>query len=284
MSRLALPGLPGTVGRRRSPGRLGLVLAAAAAAGAAAVVCAARAAALCLGRQPRWPDLVPATKTRVRAKGLAPARRSRGQGLGFGTPPVSDEPLVGYDAGPRELAVLKYPHPALRRPNALVEEFDERLRNLANNLMDAMYKEADPPGLGLAAPQVGVNVRVMVFNALRDYGRENRHGEKVFVNPRIVDKSDKTCTMFEACLSFPEMEGPVVRPSWVEVEANDLDGKLQKVRFEGDEARVFQHEYDHLDGVLYVDRLEEEERAKVQPVLNRLTAQYKARGGKQPAL
>eukprot|EP00415_Alexandrium_ostenfeldii_P004063 UN4063 len=75
------------------------------------------------------------------------------------------------------------------------------------------------------------------------------------------------------------MEGPVIRPMWVEVEAFDLEGQPFKRRIEGEEARVFQHEYDHLDGVLYVDRMLEDDMPMVQKVLNKLIADYKAGSG-----
>lgn len=203
---------------------------------------------------------------------------------GFNMPKVNDDPPEGYDKGPMELNIVKYPHPLLRRPNVLVERFDDGLRQLAENLFAAMYRETDPPGIGLAAPQVGINLRVMVYNSLRAAEALNREGELVFVNPKIVAHSDENVEMFEACLSFPKMEGPVVRPIWIEIEAVDLDGKPYSRRIEGIEARVFQHEYDHLDGVLYVDRLAEGDRAEVQLVLDHMVQDYDAGGGKQQAL
>jgi len=204
--------------------------------------------------------------------------------VGFGQSMVSDAPVTDYDTGPKELTIVKYPHPALRRPNALVENFDEKVRQLADNLFTAMYKEDDPPGIGLAAPQVGVNVRMMVYNPLRTVEAENREGNKVFVNPQIVARSEDKEEDYEACLSFPKIDGQVSRPIWVEIEAVDVDGNPIRERFEGDEARVFQHEFDHLDGVVYVDHLEADERKRVQPKLDKFIMEYEARGGKEPAL
>lgn len=204
---------------------------------------------------------------------------------GFNMAKVSDEPPVGWDERPMKLEVLRYPHPLLRRQNAEVEQFDGRLKQLAENLFAAMYAETDPPGIGLAAPQVGVNVRVMVYNAKRTETALNRDGEEVFVNPRIVAHSDEKGEMFEACLSFPKMEGPVVRPNSIRIEAFDLDGnRIERTLEDPIEARVFQHEYDHLDGVLYVDRLHEDDRPQVERTLKGLVSDYKAGGGKDPKL
>jgi len=305
----ALPGQPSDLGRRRRchlNAAVVIAVAGAAGAAAAAAVAAATAAAaflrpLCsavpLAVRERPSAVAAAAASRgsgarrarcpARGTGAPPAKRPRPQRplrRGFSMPKVSDEPPVGYDTGPKELSIMRYPHPALRRPNAAVEKFDEKLRQLAENLFRAMYKEDDPPGIGLAAPQVGVNLRVMVYNAKRTETQLNRDGEEVFVNPRITASGDEKEEMFEACLSFPQMEGPVVRPAWIEVEAWDLEGRPYTRRIEGDEARVFQHEYDHLDGVLYIDRLEEDNRRAVQKTLDRLVDEYSAGGGKQPAL
>jgi len=216
-------------------------------------------------------------------KGLAALKRKRPPRRGFSMPKISDEPPEGYDAGPKRLTIVRYPHPALRRPNAEVDVFDGRLRQLAENLFRAMYEERDPPGIGLAAPQVGVNVRVLVYNGLRTPEADNPEGETVFVNPRITAFGDDRDEAYECCLSFPKMEGPVIRPMWVEVEAVDLEGRPFQRRIEGEEARLFQHEYDHLDGVLYIDRMDEADMPSVKRQLNQLVSDYKVGGGKQPA-
>merc|ERR1719343_965449 len=140
------------------------------------------------------------------------------------------------------LNVVQYPHPALRHANARIEVFDERLKQLAQNLFLTMYAQGD--GIGLAAPQVGINLRVMVYNdqMAAEWGREE--GETVFVNPEIVASSEDMDVETESCLSFPRMKGPVSRPIWVEVEAQDFEGNPFRRRIEGFEARLFQHEYD----------------------------------------
>jgi peptide deformylase len=127
-------------------------------------------------------------------------------------------------------------------------------------------------GVGLAAPQVGINKRLMVYNESGD--RKKWMQEVVMVNPKIVEFSTAKDVENEGCLSFPDMRGDVERSKWIKVEALNLKGKKIKKKFTGWEARIFQHEYDHLDGVVYVDRLSEEGRKEVQPKLDELVAKF----------
>ena len=90
------------------------------------------------------------------------------------------------------------------------------------------------------------------------------------INPKITEFSEAKDVETEGCLSFPDMSGDVERSKWVKVEAMSMKGKKIKRKFSGWEARIFQHEYDHLDGTVYVDRLSEEGRAEVQPKLDAL--------------
>ena len=94
------------------------------------------------------------------------------------------------------------------------------------------------------------------------------------VNPQIVEFSEAKDVEIEGCLSFPNMNGKVERSKWIKVEAQNLKGKKIKKKFKGWEARIFQHEYDHLDGVVYIDRLDEEDRSEVQPVLDELVEEF----------
>ena len=109
-------------------------------------------------------------------------------------------------------------------------------------------------GIGLAAPQVGVNKRVMVFNDKADDG-----------------KSD---IREEGCLSFPQINGDVVRSTWIDVEYATVAGEVTKKRFDGMAARVFQHEYDHLDKILFIDRFDENDRAMNQKRLDKYIKKY----------
>ena len=201
-------------------------------------------------------------------------------GLGFNMKKVSDEPLTDYDSGPKLFEILKYPHPSLRRPNEAVTSFGPKLKQLSENLFRTMYARDD--GCGLAAPQCGVNLRVMVYNYLRTLESIDHSGETVFVNPRITASSEDRDEELEGCLSFPGFGAPVVRPIWVEVEAVDLEGTPYTKRLEGEEARIFQHEYDHLDGVVYIDHVTDEDKQVIAPQLKKLISDYSAGGGKDP--
>lgn len=113
---------------------------------------------------------------------------------------------------------------------------------------------------------------MMVYNDTGDQRKFAR--ETVLVNPRIVEASDARDVAEEGCLSFPDMSGDVERSKWIKVEALNLRGKRMRKKFKGWEARIFQHEYDHLDGVLYVDRLTEEGRQGVRGRLDELVAEF----------
>ncbi len=138
--------------------------------------------------------------------------------------------------------------PVLRQRARRVTDIDGALVRLADDMIDTMY---EAPGLGLAAPQVGVQKRLFVW----DMGE----GPQVIVNPEIVE-SDGEWLYDEACLSVPGLSWEIVRPKTVHLVGRDLDGN--EMSFEADEleARLFQHEIDHLDGTLLIERLDSEER------------------------
>jgi peptide deformylase len=171
-----------------------------------------------------------------------------------------------------DLTIVKYPHPALRHENAEItpdELKDGSIAKLAKEMLLVMYAAE---GVGLAAPQVGVNKRLMVYNESGD--RKKWLDEMIFVNPSITGLSEATEMGEEGCLSFPDMGGEVDRHKWIKVEAVNLKGKKVKRKFVGWEARIFQHEYDHLDGTVYVDRLTDEGRKEVQPRLDELVDEF----------
>jgi peptide deformylase len=144
--------------------------------------------------------------------------------------------------------IVKYPDPVLQRPTEKVTEFDEELRTLAADMFESMYKAI---GIGLAAPQVGVGKRITVIDLSN---QKNSKDKIVLVNPEIVHKEGKQVEE-EGCLSLPDIRDKVARAAKVKVRAQDLDGKT--IELEGTEllARAFQHEIDHLDGILFPWRL-----------------------------
>ena len=188
----------------------------------------------------------------------------------FSSPPSKEEVDPGAVEG-TDLLIVKYPHPSLRAKNEEVALPDEQesILKIGKEMLKVMYAAE---GVGLAAPQVGVNKRLMVYNPSGDSTKWLE--EKILVNPTIVEFSDAKDEEIEGCLSFPDMNGEVIRSKWIKVEALTPKGRKVKKKFKGWEARIFQHEYDHLDGTVYTDRLSEETKEKVQPRLNELIEEY----------
>lgn len=141
----------------------------------------------------------------------------------------------------------------LSRPSLPVEKFDEELRSLVDDLFDTLDTR---PGIGLSACQIGVLKRVFVVR-LDDGVR------RVFVNPQITGTSAETSVYEEGCLSIPEIWGDVVRPKSVSMFAYDQNGRPFNIDAEGLLARCVQHENDHLDGRLFIDRLPAETRERL---------------------
>ena len=140
--------------------------------------------------------------------------------------------------------------PVLRQRAAEINEIDGRVARMVDDMLPAMY---DAEGIGLAAPQVGIQRRLFVFDLY------DGDGPQTLINPVIVE-SDGEWTYTEGCLSVPGLTFDIVRPKQVHIVGRDLDGN--EVSIEADEllARLFQHELDHLDGVLLIDHLEKAER------------------------
>jgi len=136
--------------------------------------------------------------------------------------------------------------PVLRSKAKKVEKVTEKTNQLIDNMFETMYEE---DGVGLAAPQVGMLKRIAVI----DIGEDN---PIVLINPEIIEESGKAI-MEEGCLSIPERTGEVIRSKNIKVRSLDREGKQIEFEAEGFEARAIQHEMDHLDGVLFIDKLVE---------------------------
>lgn len=145
--------------------------------------------------------------------------------------------------------------PTLRQPTKMVTVFDPRLAKLVGAMLAVMHREE---GVGLAAPQIGVLSRVMVW---RD--PENEDLEYAFINPQIVSRSEECTTAGEGCLSVPGCTVEVSRNDEVVVTAQDLEGTPLTLEASGIVARIMQHEIDHLDGRLILDRATPDERRRV---------------------
>ena len=158
-------------------------------------------------------------------------------------------PVINTIEWKSPLEILKYPHPQLRAQNARIGVFDDTLKKHTDEMFEIMYQD---DGVGLAAPQVGVNLRLMVFN---ESGVKGQGQEIVLVNPKIISTNDKKDEFEEGCLSFPEIYANIIRPTRVKIKAQDLEGKKFQLGLTGFPARIFQHEYDHLEGKLFHDRM-----------------------------
>ncbi len=164
---------------------------------------------------------------------------------------VSGEKVSG--AKPNEKSakihtVVKWPDPVLSKPGAAVTVFDAKLKKLVEEMFESMYAAQ---GIGLAAPQISISQRITVIDVSF---KKNPADKVVLINPEIVERRGKQVEE-EGCLSLPEIREKVSRAEWVKVKAQDVTGKWFEL--EGDEllARAVQHEIDHLDGVLFIDRL-----------------------------
>lgn len=163
------------------------------------------------------------------------------------------------------LKIITFGHPDLVQASAPVKRVDQEIKELVHDMLRTMYKA---PGVGLAAPQVDVLKRVCVVG----FDENGRHEELALINPRITDYFGQETGYDEGCLSFPGIHSVVFRPSGIMVEAIDLQEEPVRFYAEGFMARVLQHEIDHLDGVLFVDRLEPAAREKLVQQLARLEA------------
>jgi peptide deformylase len=148
-----------------------------------------------------------------------------------------------------ELPILIAPDPRLRGKAKSVTTVDGRVRRLMEDMLDTMYAA---PGIGLAAPQVGILERIVVVDVS---GRNEPSAPMRLVNPQVVWSSEETDSGEEGCLSIPEQYAEVVRPSRVRVTYQDEKGAPREIEADGILARCLQHEIDHLDGVLFVDHL-----------------------------
>jgi peptide deformylase len=146
------------------------------------------------------------------------------------------------------LRIVKYPHPALRHKSKSLVHVDGELKNIIRGMFDLMYEQK---GIGLAANQVGLPYRLFILNLEGDPTKAPEH---VFLNPAILRRSG-TVEADEGCLSFPEIYAPVKRADKIVLSAYDLAGREVQYDLDGLFARAAQHEYDHLDGVLFIDRL-----------------------------
>jgi peptide deformylase len=172
-----------------------------------------------------------------------------------------------------QLPLLYYGHKLLRTKCEPVAEITDEIRQLAWNMVETMDIM---DGVGLAAPQVGRLIRLFV---LRNYietsdGHLTLSEPRFYINPKLSQPSKETSIEAEGCLSVPGLRGRVERPLKIVVEATDLHGQSFIEEVEGHNARVRMHENDHLNGVLFLDRMETNQRKKLEPLLKQIEKKY----------
>ena len=182
---------------------------------------------------------------------------------------------------PADLTIELYPAPVLRQ-KAVPVDLNDEVRAVARRMIELMR---DAEGIGLAAPQVGLPWRMFVTEVPGyEDGPPGDPAEwetepRVYINPELSDPVGPAEPMSEGCLSLPDIRGDVIRPAGITITATDLEGNRFSVRGAGLLARCWQHEYDHLDGVLILDRMNEMHRRKHRPLIREMERDAGLRGG-----
>jgi peptide deformylase len=166
------------------------------------------------------------------------------------------------------LEIVLWPDPVLLAGTQPVEKVDDRVRQVVAEMRRVMFELR---GVGLAAPQVGVPLRLMLVCPSGEPGQE-----QVLINPQIL-AADGTQVGEEGCLSFPGIYGDVSRSQTVRLKYRDLDGVTREMDLGGFIARIVQHEADHLDGKVFIDKMDAKSRAEAQPALDELRSRFAAR-------
>lgn len=174
--------------------------------------------------------------------------------------------------------IVKYGHPALRKPGAEVAEIDDAVRGLVDDMLDTMDAAA---GIGLAAPQIAESVQLCVVDVTPIEDRPSRlwinevevpisdHMPMILINPKIEVSGDSIPGP-EGCLSFPEIYGDVLRPPRAKVRAHGINGETLDFECDGLLSRCIQHEHDHLQGILFIDRMTQAERDRIRDEITEL--------------
>ena len=167
------------------------------------------------------------------------------------------------------MRIIEYPHPTLRHVSRPLKRVDAELRRMVAEMFDLMY---EAKGIGLAANQVDLPYRLFVVNLEGDPAAKDQ--EMVFINP-VLSKPKGQAEQEEGCLSLPGLYAPVVRPETVTVQAYNLAGELYHQEVSGMLARCIQHETDHLDGILFIDRLSDSHLAEIRGELEEFEERFK---------
>lgn len=167
------------------------------------------------------------------------------------------------------MQIVLFPHPALRFPSVDVQRIDDALRSTVRRMFELMY---ELKGVGLAANQVGLPFRFFIVNPSGD--PEKKDEEQVFINP-VISSRRGSDVHEEGCLSLPKIYSDVERPAEITIDAFDLNGQSQKRKIKGFLARVIQHEYDHIEGFMFTDRIGEDQHDQIYNDILDVAAQFR---------
>jgi len=170
----------------------------------------------------------------------------------------------------KQLSLRFYGDPVLRETGKPIDVFDDELREFADAMIETMTRER---GIGLAAPQVGESVRLIVALEMDDADDDDAR-PVVLVNPKVVEKSKETWLFEEGCLSIPGITASVIRPREVEIEYQDLDGNKQTLRSDKLFGRILHHEIDHINGVLFIDYLSTAQKSIIKNKLKQISQRF----------
>ncbi len=183
-------------------------------------------------------------------------------------------------ADPATHRIQRYPAPILRKKAAPIEKISDETRAVAQRMIQMMY---DSEGIGLAAPQVGLSWRMFVVHVPEDEGRSAKSdpptanlAPEIYINPTLTNPTGPVEPYEEGCLSLPDIRGQVQRPPTITITATDLNGQQFTRTATGLLARCWQHENDHLDGILIIDRMMQMSRLKCRSAIRDLERDFQA--------
>jgi len=167
------------------------------------------------------------------------------------------------------LPIYAYGQPVLRQETKDIEKDYPKLKELISDMYETMYASE---GVGLAAPQIGLGIRLFIMDTvqMQEDGEEHLGIKKTFINATILEEEGKKWSYEEGCLSIPKVTGEVIRKPKILIEYYDEDFNLKEEWYEGVNARVIQHEYDHVDGILFLDHLKPVKRRRVSKKLEEI--------------
>ena len=173
-----------------------------------------------------------------------------------------------------KLPICYYGNPILRKKGERINEINDELRQFVQDMIETMIANN---GIGIAAQQVGQALNIFITHPPIDIEGSEWPADRpvrVFINPKITAYSEEEIIINEPCLSLPGISGDVRRPVRVTFEVTDLEGKTFIEEFDGFEARMMMHENDHINGVLYIDRMDKRDRKELEPALREIKKKY----------